>query len=467
MSIRRSAYKVLTLTLILFLSACSLPRGIAVLPTLANPSIISSATPNGELNPGTPTASMEVNIPFASLTPFYVTYPGEPPGMLSAVKDEIFPSNYGDNYSINLYERPFQLDNTYRPDADIAASILSSDNLWYYFSTETVDIDPYTKTMDTPFGFEIDFDKDGRGDFLLWATPPYSTSWANTDVQVYADTNRDVGNRHPVLSDAPATLVSNGYEYTVISNGRGPDPEVAWARLSPGSPTTMQFAIKKSLINHNAFLWWAWTDFDIGKPELFDYNDAYTIQEAGSPYASNPYFPPKALYGMDNTCRVAFGFTPVGNEPGLCKGVQPTLTPTTKVIKTYVPNQNPSPTITPIRVYLPSYTPTATPQPLPQTGTIAGIVYFDNNANGVFDAGDEGKDTYEMRLFQNSTCSDLAYLGARPALDGNYTLTNLPAGTWCLRLNYTGSPILPGNPQVVVVNGGSITTIDFAIQPPG
>ena len=103
-----------------------------------------------------------------------------------ATKDEVNPATVGDNFYINLYERPFQLDNTYRPDADIAVTYISDNGGWYYFSTELIGPNPATKTMDSPIGYEIDFDRDGRGDFLLWATPPYSTSWTNTDVQIYA-----------------------------------------------------------------------------------------------------------------------------------------------------------------------------------------------------------------------------------------------------------------------------------------
>jgi hypothetical protein len=274
---------------------------------------------------------------------------------VAATKDEVNPSTVGDNFSINLYERPFQLDNTYRPDADIVATYIADNGDWYYFSTELVGPNPTTKTLDSPIGFEIDFDRDGRGDFLLWANPPYSTSWTNTAVQVYADTNRDVGNHRPMLSDAPSTLQTDGYETLVEGNGGGPDPSAVWARQSPQNPNTLQIAVKKSLINQSSFLFWAWTDFDLGKPAVFDYNDFFTAQQAGSPYASDPNYPLKALFGMDNTCRVAYGFTPVGNEPGLCGSVQPVSTlkviPTLGVVKT------------PIIVLIPSNTPVIIKKP--------------------------------------------------------------------------------------------------------
>jgi hypothetical protein len=211
----------------------------------------------------------------------------------------------------------------------------------------------------------------------------------------------------------------------------------------------LQIAVKKNLINQTSFLWWAWTDFDLGNPALFDYNDAYTAKEAGSPYAANPNYPPKALFGMDNTCRAAYGFTTTGREPGLCGAL---LAPTQAVVVTPLPS-NPTPTRT---------LPPPPPPVLP--GEITGIVFFDNNANGVFDAGDVGKDTYQITVYQNGSCSGSAYLGARPAPDGNYTLTDLPAGLWCLSLEYSGSPVLPSNPQTVTVAPAGDTTVNFAIQ---
>ena len=371
-----------------FIIILALMVGACSMPSLAGSSPVPAATTvlPGSPNPALPATAAAVAITsttippvsFSTLTPTVSgDMPGEPGGVVAATKDEVFPSTTGDAFSINRYERPFQLDNTYRPDADIAATFINDTGEWYYFSSEVVDIHPETKLMDSPFGFEIDFDRDGRGDYLLWATPPYANNWTNTDVAVYADTNRDVGNRRPMLADAPSTLKSDGYETVVVSNGVGVDPEGAWARLSPQNPRTLQIAVKKSLINRTSFLFWAWTDFDLGKAAAFDYNDVYTAQEAGSPYASNPNYPLKALFGMDNTCRVAYGFTPVGNEPGLCGGKTPVSTPkvvpTVAALKTAIPGIKPTntlqtvpkPTDTLITIPKPTATTTLPPPPPP------------------------------------------------------------------------------------------------------
>ena len=347
------------LALALMIGACSFPTITISMPPTApsvSPGVTSiPATAAQVASPAPVNELPTAQLPTPATT--YSSYPGDPGTILAAVKDESFPSSYGDNFGTNEYERPFQLDNTYRPDADIVAAYIA-DNEWYYFTTEVAGVNPASKTLDTPFGFEIDYDGDGRGDFLLWAIPPFAPKWTNSNVQVYADTNRDVGNQDPILSDAPVTLKSNGYETVLVSNGSGSDPEAAWARLSPVSPNTLQIAVKKSLINQLAFLWWAWTDFGVGNPVQFDYNDFYTAQQAGSPYAANPYFPLKALFGMDNTCRVAYGFTPSGNEPGLCGAIQPTQIPA--VIPTVGVTKFPIPLSTPTNTPKPPKKPTST-----------------------------------------------------------------------------------------------------------
>jgi hypothetical protein len=452
--VKKNRYHFITfiLAMALLTGACTLPTITISMPTAthtAEGEAAATAT-NAEAAPVSTNAPALLS---TTLQPTYASYPGDPPAMLAAVKDEIFPSNYGDNYPINLFERPFQLDNTYRPDADIAASIMSADDEWYYFSTEVIDINPATKMLDTPFGFEIDFDRDGRGDFLLWGTPPLTTNWTNTNVQVFADTNRDVGNRRPMVSDAPVQVRSDGYETTLVSNGVGADPEAAWARQSPLSQTTLQIAVKKSLINKTAFLWWAWTDFDLGNPVQFDYNDFYTAQEAGSPYASNPYHPLKALFGMDNTCRVAFGFTPVGNEPGLCGGVQPTAAATSAPIKTPIQSQNP--TNTPIPPQKPTYTPIPPKKP---TNTPVPPACMDIQITAQVTDGSKWDPSWAsgVTLCIGGDC--------RNPDSGGYVVWYLPAGTYTIKAASPAFGIHPGS-ATTTKGCGEKDLIQFVIGP--
>ena len=73
-------------------------------------------------------------------------------------------------------------------------------------------------------------------------------------------------------------------------------------------------------------MWGAWAQMGGLHPELFDYNDHFTLAQAGDPFPGNANYPIKALAELDNTCRWAVGFTPNGSEPGLCQHA-PTPTP--------------------------------------------------------------------------------------------------------------------------------------------
>jgi len=99
--------------------------------------------------------------------------------------------------------------------------------------------------------------------------------------------------------------------------------------VDPSDATVMQLAIKKSLLGNAAsFMWNGWADDGVTDPERFDYNDSFTLAEAGSPLSGTSDYPLKALFLVDNTCRLAFGFEATGNEPGVCFVVQPTPEPT-------------------------------------------------------------------------------------------------------------------------------------------
>jgi hypothetical protein len=82
----------------------------------------------------------------------------------------------------------------------------------------------------------------------------------------------------------------------------------------------VQLAVRRSLIDDDsAFMWGAWADAGVSNPAWADYNDHFTLAEAGSPLSSSQEYPLKALAQVDNTCRMYFGFTPTGREAGICE----------------------------------------------------------------------------------------------------------------------------------------------------
>jgi hypothetical protein len=168
------------------------------------------------------------------------------------------------------------------------------------------------------YGAEFDTDKDGRGDWLIWGASPAGTDWTTDGVEVWKDSNEDVGGARP-QEDDPPNPSADGYDEQVFSGGQGADPDLAWIRQAAGGGK-VQLAFKYSAIgNAPQFLWNGLADAGLRNPGWFDYNDHFTAAEAGSPntYDGDRY-PLKGLYGIDNTCRDAYGFDPTGDEPGLC-----------------------------------------------------------------------------------------------------------------------------------------------------
>lgn len=237
-------------------------------------------------------------------------------------------ANGGENYNQNLLERSFTAqDMTYRPDVDLNKVELSDDDTFYYFMLHLNGVHTETGMLYAFYGVELDLSKDGRGDLLLWARGDGNTAWNITDVYVYNDENNDVGGSRPMLADAPSSGL-NGYEKALFSPENLSDPDAAWKRVDPSDSSVIQLAIKKSLMNNaGTFMWSAWADDGVIDPAKFDYNDQFTLSEAGSPISGAADYPLKAVYLADNTCRLAYGYEPTGDEINLCQKAVPTPTP--------------------------------------------------------------------------------------------------------------------------------------------
>jgi Hint domain len=245
---------------------------------------------------------------------------------------------YGDSYDLNLFERPFtQKDMTYLPNVDINTFQLSSDSTWYYVFVTLMGSDP-NDPVNVDYGVEINKNRDGFGDTLIWAQPPYTTTWSTNGVKVYTDPNHDTGGASPEKSDAKPGMPypGDGYETVIFNQGLGDDPDLAWVRINPQNPSMVEFAFKTSLAG-KSFMWGVWADAGLKDPSKFNYNDRFTAAEAGSPIASNPNYPIKAIYAVDNTCWLAFGFKVTGYEPHLC----PTTAPVVKKTKPGCPSLPP------------------------------------------------------------------------------------------------------------------------------
>jgi hypothetical protein len=307
------------LVLLFTILACNLP-GAATPVAEAIPGPIQSEVPADAGAPATATISVtHINSPATTSAGLYI-YDVE---SSSTAPEKRAP--YGDSYDINRLERPFLQDMTYVPDLDIVKANVGQDVDWFYVSIDLVGTDP-NNPMGIDYGVELDTDHDGFGDYAIWASPPYGTNWDTASVRIFKDNNHDTGGLSGDKSDAP--IATDGYETLVFNGGAGDsDPDMAWVRMG-GGENEIEFAFKKSW-SGTVFMLGVVADANFHDVQKLDLVDRYTEVEAGSPVKDKQYYPLKALFAVDNTCREAFGFKPNGYEPQLCPHTVPTPAPKT------------------------------------------------------------------------------------------------------------------------------------------
>jgi hypothetical protein len=303
----------------------------------------------------------------------------------------------GDEYYNNRWERPFTSEEMeYLSDVDLKRVDLRLESPWVYVTFEF--LDPRAEGIgQTMYGAEFDLNKDGRGEFLIWGASPPSGEWTTDGVEVWQDTNFDVGGPTPQGADAPWDK-GDGYDKNLFAGGVGDDPDLAWIRqLEEGKK--VELAFKYSVINNAAqFLWNGLADLGVRNPAWLDYNDHFIQKDAGSPLpVQTTLYPLKDLWGVDNTCRDAFGYTPTGSEPGLC-------------------------------LY---------------TGTISGKVFRDQAPgnppstvdNGILDANEPGLAEGGVHLGQGA-CPSSGYKDAAPNGNGDYAFQGIVIGKYCVSFTY-------------------------------
>jgi hypothetical protein len=296
----------------------------------------------------------------------------------------------GDDFSTNRYERPFTAkDMAFLPDVDLTRVEMRIQSPWVYITFTYAD--PRAEGIgQTMYGAEFDTNKDGRGEYLVWGASPPSTTWTTNGVEVWQDTNHDVGGPTPQVTNAPWNL-GDGYDKNLVSSGQGDDPDLAWIRQIEGG-AKVQLAFKYSAIGSAPqFLWNGLADAGVRNPKWMDYNDHFTQAEAGSPYpVQTTLYPLNELYALDNTCRDPFGFTPTGTEAGLCE----------------------------------------------YYGSISGTVFRDYDENGVINSGEPGVNKGTVLLGQGA-CPSSGFKTAGLSSSGAYAFSDLLIGTYCVSHSYT------------------------------
>jgi hypothetical protein len=324
---RRASNKaVLVFSSIVMLSmACSLGSGVlSGVDAITSGTEAPATSAAAAATMAVPTAAPTVVPPTPTIEVVHVKLPGTP-GTADRYLEDFDSSTFGpehrtgggDEFDVNRFERPFtaqQMD--YLPMIDLKRVEVDADSTWYYW-TLFLKGDAVTTGSDTRYAVEIDTDLDGRGDFLLQAVSPIGSDWTSQGVRVYDDSDNTVGGATPVAPDA-TKVTTTGYDEIIYDQGVGEDADTAFVRVSPGSPSVVEFALKQSFLNDKGgFLWSAWAAQDKLGPAYYDYNDNFTLAEAGSPLTGSDY-PVKSIAAVDSTCRMPFGFSPTGSEAGLC-----------------------------------------------------------------------------------------------------------------------------------------------------
>jgi hypothetical protein len=227
----------------------------------------------------------------------------------------------GDVFVQGQFERPFNANtmDKYFPYLDIVDTQAFKDETWGYATITMANTDSNAH-LPGQYAVELDLNKDGRGDWLIRASSVTSTQWSTQGVQAWKDTNVDVGGSMVMVADNSPSG-GDGYETLVFDQGKGSLTDGAWARIKPDDPKTVEIAFKLSMVgNPDSYAQGAWAGTKID-PAMFDYNDHMTHAQAGSPLFGDLLYPIKDLAEIDNTCRLAVGFDPSTNTPGLCSTV--------------------------------------------------------------------------------------------------------------------------------------------------
>ena len=233
----------------------------------------------------------------------------------------IQPGEGCDDWEINRYERPFNAvdQDEYYPDLDVQYADFGRDNAWFYLRIAVSDLRPASQYPEGVYGMELDLNQDNRGDILVIVQGPGQGGegeWSVDGVQVWRDTNQDVGDSIPEQADPP--YEGDGYDELVFNSGEGDDPSAAWSRAFFGGSAYVELAFKRSVIsNSDTFTWWVWTDIGVRNPSGFDYHDSISHQDAGDANEGMTYFPTNLIYAVDNTCASLWGALPT-NDPSLC-----------------------------------------------------------------------------------------------------------------------------------------------------
>jgi hypothetical protein len=362
--------------------------------------------------------------PTATNTPAHLATLAEPGSPVSQIDDIDSSATAaqkrapgGEDFANNRFERPFLADGmTYLPDVDLKHVKLSIVDTWV-FATFFLSGTRAEGVGQTMYGLEIDANQDGHGDYLISGISPSGANWTTAGVQVWKDSNRDVGGATPQVSD---TSGGDGYDKNLFDGGQGSDPDLAWVRRGV-DPLQVQIAFKYSLLLATPkFYWNGFADAGVKRHDWFDLNDHFTLTDAGSPLAElKANYPLKNFFGYDNTCVNWYGPAPKETKAWYCQQA---------------------------------------------LAAISGNVYQDKNKNGKKDSDELNLTGIQVVLYQG-TCKDPAKSTDLTLANGTYFFSQLASNIYCVTLGSgsKGHLITTPNPVTVFVAPGEVKRVNFGM----
>lgn len=283
-------------------------------PTSVPPTRLPTIAPTEEPT-APPTSQPHILIPFKST------------GKAQTIHDQV-DKDYasqkraygGDEYRVGRFERPFDRKMEYMGYLDIVKStMIRSDPGFIFVTIQVADAVTTAKEKPAYYGLELDLNLDGRNLYMIRGSRPLTEEWTVDGVDVWKST---LSEQPPSASGSGIPVTGTvGFDKSILLAGKGDDIDLAWIRLSPGVPDTVEIAFKNSLIGgeKGKFIWRPFTDGVPFTPDLYDLQNSYTLEQAGSPIIGVKDYPLKEVFAVDNTCRVASGYEATGREQGICQ----------------------------------------------------------------------------------------------------------------------------------------------------
>lgn len=281
------------------------------------------STPQPTPVPATPSPSPTRAIPTEQT---HILIPFNPVGRAQTIHDQVnraYASQRraygGDEYRVGRFERPFDNKMTYLGYLDIVKStMVRTDPSFIYVTIQVAESVASAADSLAYYGLELDLNRDGRSQYLIRGLRPAGEDWSSEGVDVFESSSAVL----PIADLAAGIPVTGafGFDVNLLRSGKGKDIDLAWMRMSPGLPDTVEIAFKNSIVGgeDGKFVWRPFTDGAPFEPRLYDLQNSFTLEQAGSPMIGEMYYPLKEVYAVDNTCRVASGYEATGREPGIC-----------------------------------------------------------------------------------------------------------------------------------------------------